>query len=117
MDRKNHQIKQLKGLLLQAWSLESSSKWTAENPACGQCGVTALVVQDVLGGELLKTPLSEGWHFYNLIGGETLDFTASQFSKPIQYHGLAASREEAFGDTNQMQYTYLRRRVLGLWNQ
>jgi hypothetical protein len=28
-------------------------EWSPETPARGQCGVTALVVQDLLGGELL----------------------------------------------------------------
>jgi [ribosomal protein S5]-alanine N-acetyltransferase len=32
-----------------AWSLKSSSKWSRENPAKGQCGVTSLVVNDILG--------------------------------------------------------------------
>ena len=41
--------------LTRAWSVETSSKWRRDNPACGQCSVTALVVQDLLGGEILKT--------------------------------------------------------------
>ena len=32
---------------MQAWSPASSGKYAAENPARGQCGGTALVVQDV----------------------------------------------------------------------
>ncbi len=36
--------------LIRSWSIETSSKWTTENPAKGQCGVTALVVQDIYGG-------------------------------------------------------------------
>lgn len=49
--------------LLQSWSLQSSSKWTKDNPAKGQCGVTALVVNDLFGGEIMKTKLPGGWHF------------------------------------------------------
>jgi hypothetical protein len=55
--------------LRKSWSLASARQWTAENPAAGQCNVTALVVHDLFGGELLKTSLPEGDHFYNRIDG------------------------------------------------
>ena len=41
--------------LQKSWSLETSGKWKADNPACGQCGVTALLVEELFGGEILKT--------------------------------------------------------------
>ncbi|SMO57594.1 YunG family protein [Melghirimyces algeriensis] len=50
-------------ILFDVSSEQSSTKSAPENPACGQCDVTALVVQDVLGGNILKTPLPAGWHF------------------------------------------------------
>ena len=56
--------------LIKSWSIETSSKWTIENPAKGQCGVTALVVQDIYGGEIKKTKAREAWHFYNFIDGQ-----------------------------------------------
>jgi hypothetical protein len=43
-------IENVRDALYKSWSLESSSKWTRENPANGQCGVTSLVVNDLLGG-------------------------------------------------------------------
>ena len=43
--------------LIKSWSIETSSKWTIENPAKGQCGVTALVVQDICGGKIIKTKI------------------------------------------------------------
>lgn len=45
------QIEQIMKALYKSWSSDSSSKWSQDNPAKGQCGVTALVVNDVLGGE------------------------------------------------------------------
>ncbi|WP_425502195.1 YunG family protein [Peteryoungia desertarenae] len=65
--------------LTKAWSRETSSLWSLGNPARGQCGVTSLVVQDVFGGLILKTPLPQGPHFYNSIDGRRFDFTADQF--------------------------------------
>jgi len=94
-----------------SWSLESSSKWSIENPAMGQCGVTSLVVNDLLGGEISKTKLPDGWHFYNFINGIRYDFTASQFKESIHYMDFPSNREEAFLDTNDKQYTYLKQSV------
>ena len=39
--------------------------------------------QKRFGGELLKTRLPEGDHFYNRIDGVRFDFTESQFVRPI----------------------------------
>ena len=94
-----------------SWSLNSSSKWKQNNPALGQCGVTALVAQDCLGGEIIKTwvvkPEIKLWHYYNLIDGKSVDFTISQFDEPINYDDLPSNREEAFQDTNTQQYKHL----------
>ncbi len=97
--------------LRQAWSAQSSSKWRIGNPAKGQCGVTSLVVQDILGGEIRKTRLDEGWHFYNVINGERMDFTEEQFSSKIDYQDIDSNRAEAYLDTNRAQYSYLKSQV------
>ncbi|NKN36870.1 hypothetical protein HFC70_10945 [Agrobacterium sp. a22-2] len=97
--------------LVQAWSLDSSSSWTAENPAKGQCSVTSLVAQDVFGGDILTTRTPGGTHFYNCIDGERFDFTISQFSAPISFDDIVSSREEAFRDTSPLQYSALRRQL------
>ena len=52
--------------LKDAWSLESSRSWTEANPAKGQCIVTSLVVEDLFGGEILKTATKGGTHFYHI---------------------------------------------------
>jgi hypothetical protein len=59
--------------------------WHAANPARGHCGVTALVVAELLGGELLLAPAyaggaERGIHYWNrLPDGAELDLTADQF--------------------------------------
>ena len=108
---KKHFI-QIKKALQNSWSLKSSSKWSADNPAKGQCGVTALVVNNHLGGEIKKTKLLDGWHFYNVIDNKRYDFTSSQFSEEILYMDIDSTREEAFSDTNESQYLYLNQSVL-----
>ncbi|MBU1101551.1 MAG: hypothetical protein KKA84_14215 [Bacteroidetes bacterium] len=98
--------------LLKSWSVKSSSLYTPENPAKGQCGVTALVANDLLGGDILKTRIGNQWHFYNIINGERIDFTASQFQTAINYDDLPSTREEAFDDTDELQLVYLSTRVI-----
>jgi hypothetical protein len=94
--------------LKQCWSLQSSSSWTENNPARGQCGVTSLVIQDYFGGDILKTRLPNGQlHFYNRIDSKRIDFTDEQFAEPIAYLDQPASRAEAYADTNDAQYKYL----------
>jgi [ribosomal protein S5]-alanine N-acetyltransferase len=105
-------IAQLLNAFKLTWSLKSSSKWTIDNPAKGQCGVTSLVVQDILGGEIHKTSTFEGWHYYNVIQNRRYDFTESQFSKSVDYEDIPSNREEALLDTNLEQYNYLKNSVL-----
>jgi len=92
----------------QCWSRQSSSLWTENNPARGQCGVTSLVLQDNYGGDILKTRLANGQlHFYNRIDNKRIDFTDDQFAEPIVYLDQPATRAEAVADTNDEQYKYL----------
>ncbi|HSU19611.1 hypothetical protein [Bradyrhizobium sp. WSM1417] len=86
---------EVQSALRKAWSLATASQWTASNPAGGQCNVTSLLVHELFGGELLRTPLPAGDHFYNRIKGQRYDFTASQFDQPIAYMDLPASRADA----------------------
>jgi hypothetical protein len=73
-----------------SWSSAScdpvDAPWSPENPAKGQCGVTALVVQEHLGGDLLMAEVRhadgsrQGVHYWNrLPDGEELDLTRAQF--------------------------------------
>jgi len=78
----------LEKALRKSWSAETSSdpkKWTPENPAWGQCAVTALVVQDYFGGELLRFDLlGIGSHYFNqLPDSSEIDLTSSQFTEDM----------------------------------
>lgn len=108
---------EIREVLRKSWSIHSSTKWTPANPAKGQCGVTALVIHDLFGGEIRKTRLSEGWHYYNEISGKRMDFTDSQFAEAIGYDDIPSSREEAFMDTNGEQYQYLQQAVQRYFHQ
>jgi hypothetical protein len=96
-----------------AWSADTSSLWTADNPALGQCGVTAFLMRELFGGELLKTKVDGQWHFYNRIDGKSYDFTKSQFAESIHYDDLPATEEEIFRDSTYEQYKSLKNAYLG----
>jgi hypothetical protein len=76
----------------ESWSVATCDpvdleQWSPETPARGQCGVTALVVQELLGGDLLLAEVRhadgsrQGVHYWNrLAGGFELDLTRGQFT-------------------------------------
>lgn len=81
-------IKRLEEVLRESWTKETSAdleNWVQENPAWGQCAVTALLVHDYFGGRLLWAPakLPEGReisHYFNETEtGEVIDLTRVQF--------------------------------------
>ena len=100
-------LEQMREALRASWSIHTSSLWTAANPARGQCSVTALAVQRLLGGEILKTRVGSAWHFYNRIAGQVVDFTAEQFETLPEYLDVPATRAEALADTSSEQYEAL----------
>lgn len=66
-----------------AWTADTSidSQWSPACPARGQCAVTALVVQDYLGGELMRAEVEGVSHYWNLIDGVEVDLTRDQFAR------------------------------------
>lgn len=102
----------IENLLFQSWSSETSSLWSQDNPARGQCDVTAILINECFGGEILKTFIDGQPHFYNCIDGVNYDFTASQFQVLPEYLNLLADREEIFSNNLQVkqQYEILRHR-------
>ena len=87
MDNKAR-LNRFRSYLPGCWSEETSADhdgWTAENPAWGQCAVTACVAQDLFGGEIVwaaaTTPDEKRHsHYFNrLPDGTILDLTRDQF--------------------------------------
>lgn len=59
--------------------------WQPDNPAWGHCDITALLLHDLLGGELMLGEVrhgadQQGFHWWNrLASGVEIDLTRSQF--------------------------------------
>ncbi|MEM8949254.1 MAG: hypothetical protein AAGA21_14740 [Pseudomonadota bacterium] len=105
--------------LEKAWSLDSAVQWSAENPANGQCNVTAAVIHDLFGGEILRTRYPSVWHYYNRIDGRRVDLTDSQFSRPgarfsapERYDDEVSDRDAAMEGIQEREYDALRKALL-----
>ena len=77
-------IPKLEEMLKRAWCEQTTKNWSPENPALGHCAVTALVVQDYLGGDIVRTEAvlpdeKKDPHYYNIIDGQEIDLTKQQF--------------------------------------
>lgn len=77
-----------------SWSATTSAHrwWKPENPALGQSGVTSRAVQTLLGGEIMHQTVQVGdgerWaHFSNVVEGETVDLTVSQYGPEVVFIG------------------------------
>ena len=99
-------------------------EWTKENNARGQCVVSSLVVQDYLGGELLRCAidnetLHETHYFNQLQDGTLVDTTKNQYTElvsmkiiPVAYEGFSSIREKRLSDDDTRQrYELLKQRV------
>lgn len=70
-----------------AWCAETCSArfregWTADNPSLGQCTITAALVHEYFGGDVLALPLiGGGMHSFNRIGGHIVDLACEQFGR------------------------------------
>jgi hypothetical protein len=85
-------LERLRSAIRASWTVETCDPvdvddWSPGNPSRGQCGATALVVNDILGGNLLVAEVllpngsRQGFHYWNrLPEGDELDLTRDQFS-------------------------------------
>lgn len=106
---------ELHQLFSSAWCAETAmGKWNPENPSLNQCAVTALAVQDLLGGVLLRCELSDGGsHYWNkLPDGSELDLCAGQFQR-ISAYPLKDTTEERTRE-RVLEFTSTQKRYLKL---
>lgn len=96
---------------------EDVPDWHPGNPARGQCGTTALVLNDLLGGDLVRADVHRDgervdYHWWNRLGdGLELDLTREQFAaNEVVGRGEVLSRPAGSGRLDA-EYETLRRRV------
>jgi hypothetical protein len=107
-------LKVLPTVFQECWRRETSydpEKWSPENPTHGQCAITALVIQDLLGGDLLKGKVNGADHYWNrLPDSSEFDLTRDQFgaavsvTSPRKYPANMCSHSKTpFVDINNCQ--------------
>lgn len=92
MDKTTLTLKEIEAALEASWAEDTCSPddleragWSPANPAWGHCDVTALLLNDVFGGDLVHGKVfageqQQGLHWWNrLDSGLDLDLTRSQF--------------------------------------
>jgi len=83
-------VEMVRPLFAAAWGVDTcdpaeAPTWQPDNPSRGQCGVTSLVLQDLLGGELILAEVfvgdeKVGYHYWLRLPDDTeVDLTADQF--------------------------------------
>jgi hypothetical protein len=84
-----------------------------DNPSYEQASLISLLIHDIFGGEILKTHLKKGWHFYNRIDGKRIDFMSSDLnhsSDDIQFEDIPSTPDETYSYFEDEQYsTFLMR--------
>lgn len=113
----------LRKTIRQAWSAETTvdpTGWLSSNPAYGQCAVTAVVVQDHLGGTIWRSRINGVSHYFNILDGdEVIDLTREQFPIDAAESDRSLSSREyilSFGPTRN-RYELLKARMSGLLRQ
>lgn len=103
--------------LQESWGTETGVTFDPDNPSKNQCAVTALVVQDFYGGQLLRGHIDNIPHYWNrLPDGTSVDLTRQQFGDmagQLVEDGVR-TREyvlHAKNSTTNERYKELRRRV------
>lgn len=103
-----------------AWvGATAAGKWTSKCPPMNQCAVTAVVVQDYLGGEMLRCETSDPdvSHYWNrLPDGREVDLTEAQFEytgiEPYKHEFVVRTREYVLGyRKTKTRYKTLKKRV------
>jgi len=97
-----------------AWGADTSADpaWSPARRSRGQCAVTALVVQDHLGGRLLRAEIGTASHYWNLVGSQEIDLTRDQFAEFTPVGVAGRSREQVLSHPGTaLRYELLRARV------
>jgi hypothetical protein len=115
----------LEAAIRAAWALDTcdpvdAADWSVASPSRGQCGSTALIIHNLLGGELLIAEVlrtdgsRQGVHYWNLLpGGTEIDLTREQFaSSEVVQEPRVVRRPAGLPRRGARQYMTMKHRIL-----
>jgi len=106
--------------LKQTLALENKPGSKTKKPANDQSSIISRLIYDIFGGEILKTRMEKGWHFYNRIDGERIDFTRSEMIKSSADNGfeeVPSTPDETYNYFAQEDYTTFLIRFIGAFEE
>jgi len=94
-------LEELTKIIEKSWAKETcypslQDTWSKQNPSLGQCAITALVVNDFLGGKIMRTICDGISHYYNLIDNKVVDLTVDQFKGEIPNYQIGEERTREY---------------------
>lgn len=109
-------IETLKEKLSKSWSAETSNNpktWRRKNPSAGQCAVTAVIVNELFGGVIVRGGLPGDSHYWNLIENRVVDLTRDQFSENPSFEtiGLRSKDYILKNENTKKRYEMLKRNL------
>jgi len=116
---------EIEAALRASWAADTCSPddyeragWGPENPAWGHCDVTALLLNDIFGGDLVVGEVyagaeQQGYHWWNrLSSGLDIDLTRSQFQAGQRIVGAEVVQRPVQPPRRRYEeYLLLRKRV------
>lgn len=78
--------------------------WKPGKPSTNRDLDISVLLNDVFGGEILRTQKGRGWHFYNRINDECVDL-ALQEGDDYTFGKSSATSEDTTGIYEQIDYT------------
>lgn len=111
--------------IAQSWCQDTAyhkdaPNWTPNNPALGQCAVTALLFNEFFGGAIYSGVSDGGiMHFWNKKYGFKIDLTKQQFSDKIKFSNITQWDRKDLLQTGDVaaRYELLRKRVLAAYEE
>ncbi|HZM76582.1 MAG TPA: hypothetical protein VFC19_12695 [Candidatus Limnocylindrales bacterium] len=125
MDKTALTLGEIEAALKACWAADTCSPddleragWSPENPAWGHCDVTAMLLNDIFGGDLVVGEVfagteQQGYHWWNrLDSGVEIDLTRSQFRQGQRVvEAKAMKRPAGRRPRRHEEYLLLRKRV------
>lgn len=91
--------------LNESLALENNPKTgPPESQPEGQDTFISLLIHDIFGGEILKTRKNRGWHFYNRVDGERVDFSNTDASNE-KFEDIPTTPDETYNYVVKEDYT------------